>query len=164
MWNGAILLNWVQKLWNQFWNLFFFFLPENSKMKVIVWLVWQQWYIVHRPNTLTTSINSRRWFNKSWDNHFYDHLEIVILSVDLHWLLKNIQCTQKVKPSNAPSPSQKCTRILENDKTHFQRIRGELFWWKHFGLGEVLNRATSNRKVGFVIHYWKCLFKTMNLI
>ena len=78
------------------------------------------------------SCNSRKCFKKSWGHRFCDYSEIVILSVDLHWLLKNIQCTQKVKPSNAPSPSQKCTRILENDKEHVQLNSRGTFLVKKF--------------------------------
>ena len=42
--------------------------------------------------TLSSSSSfRRRCFKKSWDHHFCDHLEIVILSFDLHRLLKDMQ-------------------------------------------------------------------------
>ena len=92
---------------------------------------------------LPPSSNSRKCFKKSWDHRFCDHLKVVILSVDLHWLLKDVQGVPEVKLSPTSNVFQKCTQISENSKERVQPVsRGSLLFKKFLTrrplLGETL--------------------------
>ena len=110
-------------------------------MKAILWLVLVG-MIEPLSSTLTPSSNTRRCFKKSWDHHFCDHLETVILSADLLWLLKEIQGAPEIKPYLTPHLSHKCTQISENGKERVQPISRELFLVKNFFTRRLLRNAT----------------------
>ena len=76
--------------------------------------------------TLSPSSNSRRCFKKSWDHCFCDNLEIVILSFDLHLLLKDILGMPEVKPS--PSSSAYLRNTSEFSKITKNRIQSNNIW------------------------------------
>ena len=67
---------------------------------------------------LPPSSNARRYIKKSWDHRFRDHLEIVILSFELCWLLKDIQGMPTV-----PSYTHMHTDLY--GKEHIQSISRE---------------------------------------
>ena len=102
--------------------------------------------------------NSGRYFKKSWDHHFCDNLEIVILNVDLHWLLKDIQGAPEVKASPKSCLSQKCIRTSKNGKECVQPIsRGPLLA-KNIFAKRPLRDATlkiSNGKMDLARYPWK---------
>ena len=107
---------------------------------------------------LSPASNSRKSLKKSWDDRFCDHLEIVILSVDLHWLLKDVEGAQKIKPFPALRLSQKHTRISENGKQRFQSFSRWLHLVKKiFDLeaAKGYNFKFSKGKMDLVTYAWK---------
>ena len=57
---------------------------------------------------------------KSWHHHFCDHLEIVLFSVKLRWLSRDIQGAPEVIPTLSPCLPQKHNRISETGEERVQ--------------------------------------------